>query len=362
MAPEPFRVDVPQSDIDDLRARVERARWPEAGLDGQGIAIDRVRGLAQRWIGAYEWRAAEAALNAWPQFTTTVDGQRIHFLHVRSEHDDALPVVLTHGWPGAVTEFLRAIPSLRDFHLVIPALPGYGWSGPTHEGGWGPKRIASSWIALMDELGYGRFGVQGGDWGSIVSQHVAALAPERVVGAHLNMLTIGPPGNADDFDDMSERELANRAHARDHKRHGTGYREIQGTRPQTLGYGLDDSPVGLLAWIAEKLDEWTGVTVADDDVLTIVSTYWFSRTATSAARLYWEMRNGGDGVPPSFGAPLGVSWFVDEVMPRRRWVEARYDLRQWTEHDRGGHFAALEMPDVFAADVRAFFSSVTPTR
>ena len=356
MTPEPFRIAIADEELDELRRRVARTRWPEPGDPRQGVGVDAVRALADRWVGEYDWRASEAQLNQWPQYTVTIDGQRIHYLHVRSPNADALPLVITHGWPGGVNEFVHVIEPLRaDFHLVIPSLPGYGFSGPTHELGWGPARIARAWAALMAMLGYTRYGAQGGDWGSMVTNHLAALDPEHVVAVHLNLLMIGPPGNPDDFDDLSPREAAARESMRRHAAEGRGYQMIQGTRPQTLSYGLTDSPVGLLAWIAEKFDEWTDVPVAVDDLLTNVSIYWFRRTASSAARLYWESRHAPTPFP-TLTQPLGVSCFPAEVMPRRRWVERAYDLVQWTEHDRGGHFPALEVPDLYVEDVRTFFT------
>jgi microsomal epoxide hydrolase len=377
---EPFRIAVPDDEIDDLRRRIHDTRWPDKIPDSgwtYGTDLDELRPLARYWADEYDWRRHEAALNAFPQFLTTIQGQRVHFLHVRSPEPDALPLVLTHGWPGSISEFTHVIGPLTDpaahggdpadaFHVVAPSLPGYGFSGPTTERGWDVRRIAGAWAELMATLGYDRYGAQGGDWGSMVSRHLGDLDPAHVCGVHVNMITATPPGEADDLADLSERETAGMARAHDYFTTGSGYVAIQSTRPQTLAYGLVDSPVGLLSWIAEKFWAWTDNTgrlddaVARDDLLTDVSIYWFTRTGGSSARLYYEsLGSGAVRVPALPHVPLGVADFPMEIVgARRRWVERDNNLVHWSELDRGGHFAALEAPDLLVDDVRTFFRKV----
>jgi microsomal epoxide hydrolase len=384
---EPFRIAVADEELDDLRRRIRDTRYPDQMPDtgwSYGTNLDELRPLAEHWADGYDWRRHEAELNAFPQFLTSVPGtsgaaqgggaaQRVHFLHVRSPRPDALPLVLTHGWPGSISEFTRLVGPLADpeahggdpadaFHVVVPSLPGYGFSGPTTEPGWDVRRIAGAWAELMARLGYERFGAQGGDWGSMVSRHLGDLAPDRVVGVHVNMMTATPPGEPDDLADLSEREAAMMARAQDYLATGSGYVAIQSTRPQTLAYSLVDSPVGLLSWILEKFWAWTDndgrVTdaVSADELLTNVSIYWFTRTGGTSARLYYEsLRSNAVRVPP-ISVPLGVANFPGEIIgARRRWVERENNLVHWSEFDRGGHFAALEEPDLLVGDIRAFF-------
>jgi microsomal epoxide hydrolase len=357
----PFRVEVPQADVDDLRARLTGARWPtdlpDAGWD-YGVPVAYLRELADHWLHRYDWRAWEARLNAHPQFTTTIDGQTVHFLHVRSADDDALPVVLTHGWPGSVVEFLDVVePLVRDFHLVIPSIPGFGFSGPTREQGWDVPRVARAWAELMRRLGYDRYGAQGGDWGSVISRELGLVDAEHVAGVHLTLLPTFPDGDPSGLTDSDFERLA----GYDAFREQSGYARIQGTRPHTLAYGLHDSPVGRLAWIAEKFKEWTDSTDRPEDavdrdlLLTNVSVYWFTGTAGSSARLYKESSTAWSRVTPST-TPTGVAVFPREVMlPVRRIAERGNNITHWTEFDRGGHFAAMEQPELFVDDVRAFF-------
>ncbi len=373
----PFRIEVPDADLEDLHRRVTATRWPDqiAGSGWTyGMDMDVLRPLAEHWADGYDWRAHEAELNAFPQFTTTIDGQRIHFLHVRSPEPDALPLILTHGWPGSVCEFTRLVGPLTDpvahggsaedaFHVVVPSLPGYGFSGPTVAPGWDVRRTAAAFVELMAGLGYDRYGAQGGDWGSMVTRHIADLDPEHVVGVHLNMIVATPPGEPDDLDDLTPREQAAMARMQDYLTTGSGYVAIQSTRPQTLAVGLVDSPVALLAWIVEKFWAWTDndgdveSAVSRDELLTNVSVYWFTGTGGSSARMYYESLASGAALPPhSTRVPLAVASFPKEIVfSRRRWVEGRNDLVRWTEFDQGGHFAALEQPDLLLGDVRAFF-------
>jgi pimeloyl-ACP methyl ester carboxylesterase len=377
MTIEPFRIEIGDDELADLRRRIHDTRWPdqipESGWT-YGTDLTYLKPLAQYWADGYDWRRAEAELNQHPQFVTTIQGQRVHFLHVRSPHEDALPLVLTHGWPGSISEFTQLVGPLTDpvahggdaadaFHVVIPSLPGYGFSGPTTEPGWNVRRVGEAWAELMAALGYGRYGAQGGDWGSMVSRHIGDVDPDHVVGVHVNMMTSTPPGEPDDLADLSDREVAGMARAQDYLTTGSGYVAIQSTRPQTLAYGLVDSPVGLLSWIIEKFWAWTDNdgspedAVSRDELLTNVSIYWFTRTGGSSARLYYEsIGSGAVRVPPTSKVPLGVANFPMEIISaRRRWVERESNLVQWSEFDRGGHFAALEEPDLLVEDVRSFF-------
>ena len=369
----PFRIDIPQADVDDLRDRLARTRWPDqlpgVGWD-YGIALDDVRELAEYWRTSYDWRVYERRLNSFPQFTTEIDGQAVHFLHVRSASPGALPLIMTHGWPGSVVEFMEVIGPLTDpgahggdpgdaFDMVVPSIPGFGFSGPTRDRGWNVSRVARAWDELMRRLGYERYGAQGGDWGSSISRELGVLVPSRVAGVHLNTLTpYVAPGSEPDDQDARDRERVERL--RRFRRTGSGYGAIQATRPQTVGYGLTDSPAGQLAWIAEKFGEWTdgGLTAVDrDQLLTNISVYWLTRTAGSSARLYYEAaRSGWLGAPVPSTAPTGVAVFPAEIAaPVRRLAEQSNHIVHWSEFDRGGHFAAMEEPDLLVGDVRAFF-------
>jgi microsomal epoxide hydrolase len=365
---ETFRVDVADADLADLRDRLARTRWPNESPAPpwvQGTPLAYLKELCDYWAGHYDWRKAEARLNSFDQVVTEVEGQRIHLLHVPSPHAGALPLVLSHGWPGSVVEFLDAIDGLVNpadpadaFSLVIPSLPGYGFSGPTRELGWNPRRIGGAFGAVMERLGYERYGVQGGDWGSMVSANMADLFPDRVVGLHLNFLGVPPPrGEAAPAHEPAERFAST----------GSGYGQIQGTKPQTIGYLLDDSPAGLAGWIVEKFREWSDCggdperSFTKDQLLTNVMIYWVTRTATSSARLYWEMRQAGRAALPQapVTVPTGVANFPGEVArTERSWAERRYNIVHWTYPERGGHFAAMEVPDLFVEDVRTFFRLV----
>jgi len=352
----PFRVDVPQAELDDLSARLAATRWPDelpdAGRD-YGFPLAELRGLADHWRTGYDWRAQEAELNSYPQFTTEIDGATVHFLHVRSANPDALPLVLTHGWPGSVVEFLDVLgPLSADYHLVVPSIPGFGFSGPTRERGWDVHRVAAAWLELMDRLGHHRFGAHGGDWGSAVSRRLGALAPDRVVGVHLSYLPT-PPAEGH-FSPGDEDRLAQIRH---YLTNQPGVRVLNARTPQTPAYALTDSPVGQLAWIAERFAEWGDPTtpVGADRLLTDVMLYWLTRTAGSAARLHRETAGG----PLPCPVPVGVAVFAHDITrPVRSLAERVYDIRHWSEFDRGGHFAALEVPELLAADVHAFFSAV----
>ena len=369
----PFQIDIPQADLDDLRDRLARTRWPDqlpgVGWD-YGIALDDVRELAEYWRTGYDWRIHERRLNSFPQFSTEIDGQAVHFLHVRSAEPGAMPLVMTHGWPGSVVEFMEVIGPLTHpgahggdpgdaFHMVVPSIPGFGFSGPTRERGWNVSRVARAWDELMRRLGYQRYGAQGGDWGSSISRELGVLVPERVIGVHLNMLS-PYAAHGSEPPDLDDRDRERIERLRRFRLTGSGYGAIQATRPQTVGYGLTDSPAGQLAWIAEKFGEWTdgGLAAVDrDQMLTNISVYWLTRTAGSSARLYYEaVRSGALGPPAPSTAPTGVAVFPEEIAaPVRRLAEQSNHIVHWSEFDRGGHFAAMEEPDLFVADVREFF-------
>ncbi|WFE30496.1 epoxide hydrolase [Solwaraspora sp. WMMD791] len=376
----PFRIEIAQQSLDDLRRRIAATRWPsEPHGDGwaRGVPGSYLRELAEHWCTVFDWRAAEAELNQYPQFTTTIDGATVHFLHVRSPETDALPLVLTHGWPGSVAEFLKIIGPLTDprshggdpadaFHLVVPSLPGYGFSTPISGTGWDIARIARAWAELMRRLGYDRYVAQGGDFGSAVSLDLGEIDPDHVLGVHVNMLLTGP-AEPTDLTDLDEVDQARMALVSRFNRHLVGYMAVQATRPQTLAYALTDSPVGQLAWIVEKYREWTDSTdvpedaVDRDQMLTTVSIYWFTATAGTSAQLYREVV---DLLPCTVvGArprpnpvPLAVATFGhDMFLPVRRFADRDFpNIQQWTEYDRGGHFPAMEQPDLLVADIRRF--------
>ncbi|MEV5965908.1 epoxide hydrolase family protein [Kribbella sp. NPDC051952] len=363
----PFRIEVPDADLEDLRERLRRVRWPRQlpgyGWD-RGVPVAYLRGVVERWQ-RYDWRAWETRLNAHPQFTTRIDGQTIHYLHARSPHPDALPLILTHGWPGSVAEFLEIIGPLTDpadprdaFNVVAPSVPGHGFSVPLEEG-WDHDRIARAWAVLMRELGYEQYGAQGGDTGSVVSPLLGQVDPSHVVGVHINGGLAYPPIEPGDVEHLTDVERERLAAADRLRAVGTGYAELQGTRPQTVSFGLSDSPVGQLAWILEKFWEWTDPArelpedaVELDHLLTDVSIYWFTNTSASSANLYYENRHATDDLEP--GVPTGVAVFPTDPAIRRV-LERRHRIVHWSEFTRGGHFAALEAPDLLVDDIRTFF-------
>ncbi|MGP4021240.1 epoxide hydrolase family protein [Saccharopolyspora sp. 5N708] len=370
----PFWIDIAQSELDDLYHRLDRTRWPDE-LPGvgwtYGIPLGYVKELAAYWRNRYDWRAQEALLNSFPQFTTTIDGQNVHFLHVRSAEENAIPLVLTHGWPGSVVEFLQVIGPLTDpvahggqadeaFHVVVPSMPGYGFSGLTTETGWDLERIALAWDELMRRLGYRKYGAQGGDWGSNISIELAAAHPDQVLGVHVNMLVTGPSGAPEHPSVQEQRRLAARKRF---DQELSGYLRLQATRPQTVGFGLADSPVGQLAWIAEKFKDWTDSTnlpedaVDRDQLLTNVMLYWLTNTGASSARLYHESSSWLRGRLTRVDRPMAVAVFAKDIhQPDRSVAETYNNIVRWTEFDRGGHFAAMEQPDLLVGDVRAFFA------
>jgi len=351
-----FRIDIPRADLDDLADRLLRTRWPnevvDAGWD-YGFSLPRLRELADHWRVDFDWRKQEAELNEFPQFITEIDGQNIHFIHVRSSRPNAPALILTHGWPGSFLEFRDVIePLSRDFDLVVPSIPGFGFSGPTHERGWDIARIARAWAELMRRLGYDSFGAQGGDFGSGISLALGAMAPERVIGVHVNYLPT-PPG-PDDAIPMSGPDRARLERFRQLMAQRPPFQALQALTPQTIGYALTDSPVGQLAWIAERFEEWTDPDsrVDIDRMLTNITLYWLTGTAASSARLHHDAPRRAEACP----VPMGVAVFAHDItLSVRPLAERRYDIRHWSEFGRGGHFAAMEVPDLFAADVREFF-------
>ncbi len=375
---DPFHIALGDAVLEDLRARLERTRFPDQ-IDGTGweygIPIDYLRELVEYWHGTYDWRAQEARLNSFSQFTTQIDGQTIHFVHARSAHPDAVPLLLTHGWPGSIVEFLDVIPRLTDpesfggdaadaFHVVAPSLPGYGFSEPPRTPGWVELRISNAFITLMSRLGYTRYVAQGGDWGAQVTTRVGALDPEHCVAIHVNMALGAPPDSASP---LTEEEQSDLAATRRFVKEESGYANEQGTKPQTVGVALNDSPAGLLAWIVEKFRTWSDCDghpencFTREQMLTNVMLYWATQTSASSARLYWESRHSGSSAPPLpfVHVPTGVARYPKEILRwPRSWVERQYNVVHWAVLARGGHFAAIEQPDLFVEDLRSFVRTV----
>ena len=369
----PFRIAVPDAAIADLNARLDRTRWPDEINDadwGWGTSLPWLRDLVAYWRDGFDWRAQEARLNALPQFMATIDGQDIHFVHLRGRGKNPLPLVLTHGWPGSFIEFEAIAKLLTDhdesFDLVIPSLPGYGFSGRPSAPGMGPLAIGRLWAKLMAGLGYERYGAQGGDWGAAVTTALAQVAPERMVGIHQNFIIrlMQPPADPAVLSEVERGYLGEVAHWVASE---GAYALIQGTRPQTRGSGLTDSPVGLAGWIGEKFRAWSDcdgdpyACFTRDQLLTNIAIYWFTGNITSSLRLYKERTLAAPQLAPGerVKVPFGHARFPREIMrPPRDWAERIYDVRHWTEMPRGGHFAAMEQPGLLAEDIRAFFRLV----
>ncbi|WP_433566323.1 epoxide hydrolase family protein [Nocardia sp. CA-151230] len=372
----PFRIDIPAEQLDDLRRRLDVARLP-APLPGDdwdtGVPVHWLRGLVDHWRTGYDWRAAEAELNRYPQFVTEIEGQRVHFLHIRSAEPDAVPLLLTHGWPGSIADFLDVIGPLSDprahgghpgdaFHLIIPSLPGFGFSGPVGDTGWTRARIGRIWAELMNRLGYQRYGVQGGDIGGAVSPEVARTAPDRVIGVHVNGgPNLPPPTAVNDIDELTDLERDRIRRIQAFMREEFGYVAIQSTRPQALAYGLVDSPVGQLAWIMDKFREWTHPRNVEPDkiidrdrLLTTVMLYWLTGTAGSAAYVGYAQTGEWGAPAANSGVPTGVIAFAHDVCIRR-YCEQSNTITRWVDVDRGGHFAAMEEPELLVDDIREFF-------
>src|SRR5215468_474589 len=374
-----FQIRVDDSVLEDLRRRLAQTRFPDQ-IEGTGwecgIPIHYLRELVEYWRDEYDWRAQEARLNELPHFRTPIDGQSIHFVHARSRHADAFPLLLMHGWPGSIVEFLDVLPGLTDpeahgarpadaFHVVAPSLPGYGLSGPTRSRGWDVRRVARAFIELMRRLGYTRYGAQGGDWGAQLATRIGSLDAEHCAAIHVNMPVAGRPENPGPLTDEEKADLAAMARF---QREESGYALEQATKPQTLGVALNDSPAGLLAWIVEKFRTWSDCggqpekSYTRDDLLTNVMLYWVTETITSSARLYWESKRSGvwDEAPDFVGVPTGVARYPKEEVLRfpRSWVERQYNVTHWAVMPRGGHFAAMEQPALFIEDLRSFFRTV----
>ncbi|HEX8862369.1 MAG TPA: epoxide hydrolase [Actinomycetes bacterium] len=378
---QPFRIAVPDADLDDLRDRLARTRWPDelpGGGWSRGVPLAYLKALAGWWRDGYDWRAQEAELNRLPQYTTTIDGQRIHFLHVRSPEPDALPLLVTHGYPSTVVEFSRIAGPLTDprahggdpadaFHLVAPSLPGFGLSTPVEQPGWEVARTTAAFAELMERLGYRRYGAHGGDIGAGVSGLLGATRPDRVVGTHTTSDARGVALAGVYFpvpDDLSDGDRARLQERQRLWADAKAYLDIQATRPQTLAYALTDSPAGQLAWIVEKFKEWTDDAaelpedaVDRDQLLTNVSLYWFTRSGASAARFIYEGAHSGPdwGAPPSRPpAPQGLALFGGDDLLRRV-MDPEHRMAHWSEFERGGHFPAMEVPDLLVGDLREFF-------
>ncbi len=376
---ERFHIRVDDSTLEDLGLRLSMTRFPEQ-IDGAGweygTPIAYVRELVTYWRDEYDWRAQEARLNELDHFRTRIDGQQIHFVHARSPHADALPLLIVHGWPGSVVEFLDVIPRLTDpelhgghaedaFHVVAPSLPGYAFSEPPRVPGWDIRRVAHAFVELMRRLGYTRYGAQGGDWGAQIATRLAALDPEHCAALHLNMPIAAPPPEPLP---VTEEEQAGLAAMAAFQRDEGAYAQLQGTKPDTLGMALNDSPAGLLSWIVEKFRTWSDCDgdpencFTRDQVITNVMLYWVTQTIASSARLYWEtMHSGALMDPPEFvTVPTGVARYPKEEVLRfpRSWVEQRYNVTHWAVMPRGGHFAAMEQPELFVEDLRTFFRTV----
>jgi epoxide hydrolase len=371
--PKPFRISVDDKALEDLKSRLRHTRWPEAELVddwSQGAPLTWVREICRYWLNEYDWRAREARLNRFAQFKTEVDGLGVHFVHVRSPHPDAMPLIITHGWPGSIVEFTKVIEPLTNptayggdaadaFHLVCPSLPGFAFSDKPKSKGCGVERIATMWATLMADLGYPRYAAQGGDWGSAVTTALGAQDPDHCLGIHITLAMGARPIAGEQPTAEEARALKGLKH---YRAWDSGYSKQQATRPQTLGYALTDSPAGQAAWILEKFWAWTDCdgdplnVLSRDDLLDNVMLYWVTATAASSARIYWESfgraRQHGEVT-----VPTGVAVFPKEIVPPvRRWMEDSFpNIQHWSEMPKGGHFGAFEQPDLFVQEVRSFF-------
>jgi epoxide hydrolase len=368
----PFRIEISPADLDDLRDRISRTRWTAdvPGVEGwtRGVPADYLRGLADYWADGFDWREAEARLNTFAQFTTEVDDQRIHFVHVRSAKADATPLLLIHDWPGSFVQFADVIePLSRDFHVVVTSTPGVGFSGPLSSVGWNTGRIAAAFTELMARLGYDRYGVQGNGGGAWIAAEMGRLAPDNVVGIHVNGLVTFPSDDPADFAGLTGSEQDRLARLQAFRDDKMGFNAIQSTRPQTLAFGLHDSPVGQLAWIVEKFKEWTDTAnelpedaVDRDLLLTNVSVYWFTGTAGSSANLYYEMAHDPSAwTPKERGTvPTAVAVALPQDITIRRFAERTHHVTRWTEFERGGNFQSMEQPELLSNDIREFFETL----
>jgi len=364
---QPFTIAIPQAALDDLQDRLARARWPQE-LPGvgwnYGVPLSYVRRLAERWQNGYDWRAWEARINAYPQFTTQIDGQRIHFLHIRSPQPDALPLILSHGWPGSIVEFFNVIDLLTNpaahggdranaFHLVIPSLPGFAFSGPTHEPGWNPQRIARAWIELMHGLGYARYGALGNDWGSYISPLVGRLDPEHVVGTYVTQIFLLPSGDPAEVAEFTPEDLQALEGRQWFEANMSAYDTLQSQQPQTLAFALQDSPVGLLAWMCQIYREG----IDDNFVLTNASIYWLTETIASSARIYYEHNHAAQLTEPTT-IPIGLGMFKPDLSFPTLVKRVYTNLIHCSTFEVGGHYAAYQVPELLGGDVQGFFRSL----
>ena len=381
MAVQPYKVHVPDSVLQDLKDRLARTRWPDeipgSGWD-YGSNLDYIKELVEYWRTEFDWRAQEEAINRFAHFTTDIEGLNIHFIHERGKGPNPIPLVITHGWPSTIFEILKVVEPLTDpvnhggsaedsFDVVVPSMPGYGFSSMTTERGMNPAKVGDLWVKLMrDELGYSRFAAQGGDWGASVTAHLGFTYPEEVIGIHVTSASgvVAGSHTGPGMAPLTEAEQIHVADREQWRQDEGGYSHIQGTKPQTLSYGLNDSPAGLAAWIVEKFRTWSDCggdvesSYTKDELLTTVTIYWATGTINSSTRLYYESQR--NPLSPAAGqkmkVPSGIAVFPHEISrPPREWAERAYDLRRWTEMLRGGHFAAMEEPELLVEDIRAFF-------
>ena len=372
----PFQLAVPESDLEDLRRRLRATRWPEPETPddwSQGTPLLYMQDICHYWADNYNWRTCEDLLNGWDQFQTEVDGVDIHFLHLKSPHAEAVPLLITHGWPGSILEFRHVLGPLVNpvayggnaedaFHVIAPSLPGYGFSGKPATTGWSINNIAEAWVQLMARLGYQEYVAQGGDWGSMVARQVGLQDETHCIGIHLNMISVRPgPATMDNLTEFEKKALSAAKHYKDWD---SGYSKQQSTRPQTLGYSLADSPLGQAAWIIEKYWAWTDCNghpenvLSRDEMLDNITVYWLTNSAASSARLYWE--SFGKKSADTLSVPVGCSLFPKEIFSAsRRWAEKTFaNIIHWNELDKGGHFAAMEQPEIFVDELRACFRKI----
>jgi pimeloyl-ACP methyl ester carboxylesterase len=369
----PFRIDIPQTDLDDLGERLARARWaeelPGVGWD-YGVSSASVKALVEYWRDRYDWRGWEARLNEYPQFTTTIDGQNIHFLHVRSPHENALPLILTHGWPGSIVEYLNVIEPLTNpayggqaFHLVIPSLPGFGFSGPTTDKGWGTNRTATAWAELMRRLGYDRYGAAGNDAGSMISPVLGRIDAEHVLGVHVTQVFAFPSGDPAEFVDMSAEDMAAMQKLQWFFENKFAFNQLHSQQPQTLAHALADSPSGLLGWHLQLMagDAMGDKALDEDFILTNAAIYWLTNTAGSSIRFYYEDAKGEKAPTEPTTVPIGLAGFSGDFSGVRRFAERDHkNLVQWHTYDApGGHYAAHLAPDLLTEDIRQFFAKLS---
>jgi epoxide hydrolase len=364
----PYRVDIPQADLDDLAARLSSTRFPDELSDvgwSYGVPLGYVRELVDHWLNGYDWRAHEARINEHPQFVTTIDGEQVHFLHVQSPEPDALPLIATHGWPMSVVEYLDLIGPLTDprahggnpadaFHLVVPSIPGVGFSGPTRHPGWDTHRTARAWVDLMGRLGYGRYGAHGNDAGSLISPEVGRNDPDRVVGVHVTQLFSFPSGDPSEFADMTEEDMAAMKFLEEFTSGGgLAYNAYQSAQPQTLAYALQDSPAGWLAWVTQLFQQWGN----PDYIITNAAIYWLTGTIGSSIRRYYADAHPTDEVPTEpTTTPTGVAIFAEDFQTVRKLADRDHaNITSWNHYDRGSHFAPHDAPDLLLADIRDFF-------